>query len=508
MDASPSRVAESRYTSQPCSPSRPPVARKKSAGSLLGRMGSVIRRNSEVPIGGTSFGGTWNKRRRRTEGTMVQTEEESESGSIDGWERIEKGTIEDRGDEGISRPFNIDHDLHVSPDLADLPPEWLRSLKAQGLSETDLMLISSSRHKQQAVKLHPHVHPRSTSLSAFEYTYPTSAVSIAVTLPHSPLASHFDKHVAIKSHEKEQDRDRQLYNGTPACSSDAESVGKRERRLSDEVRGFKSLPLLEAEDEGDWAESLLNGFSFERERPNTPTVPSGISSSASLSLPLAETPVEPFPSMDRIPQSPPPPRRSKPFSPIKNSSPTSSDTQEPRHSSESFGVHYSHSQQSSINLVTPSLDPDQLTDADEEEHERDPTSSSSSYSSFTSPLPLPFKFSPRGQSPLPLGRYSLLSPAVESRAITPDPRDSLRSDSSFNSNNSLHEATVQLAYTQKLRRIGELEDSGGEDGYGGALSALDEAVGRIVGEGRERRNTLGNTLGVLGRRSWIEDATE
>lgn len=39
------------------------------------------------------------------------------------------------------------HDLHVSPDLGDLPPAWLEALKAQGLSEADLLLISAARHK-------------------------------------------------------------------------------------------------------------------------------------------------------------------------------------------------------------------------------------------------------------------------------------------------------------------------------------------------------------------------
>ncbi|OWZ58440.1 hypothetical protein C368_00603 [Cryptococcus neoformans 125.91] len=57
--------------------------------------------------------------------------------------------MEKNGDAGIGRPFNIEHDLHVSPDLSDLPPAWMSALKSQGLSESDLLLIAAAQQRQR-----------------------------------------------------------------------------------------------------------------------------------------------------------------------------------------------------------------------------------------------------------------------------------------------------------------------------------------------------------------------
>jgi len=43
------------------------------------------------------------------------------------------------------------HELHVSPDLDDLPPAWLKRLRKQGMSEQDLLLIASARKRQASV---------------------------------------------------------------------------------------------------------------------------------------------------------------------------------------------------------------------------------------------------------------------------------------------------------------------------------------------------------------------
>lgn len=51
--------------------------------------------------------------------------------------------------------LTLQHDLHVSPSLEDLPPAWLASLRAQGLSEQDLLLIASARKRQAAVENTP-----------------------------------------------------------------------------------------------------------------------------------------------------------------------------------------------------------------------------------------------------------------------------------------------------------------------------------------------------------------
>ncbi|WWD00170.1 hypothetical protein V866_007079 [Kwoniella sp. B9012] len=131
-----------------------PLGRKRSSGQLLmgigkglNRVGSVMRRNTESNVDNTSpnkkgynvgGGSTWRKGRRRKTNDWE-----------DGWEKVDKiGEEGDEGDAGIGRPCNIAHDLHVSPDLSDLPEQWLSSLKAQGLTESDLILISAARKKQ------------------------------------------------------------------------------------------------------------------------------------------------------------------------------------------------------------------------------------------------------------------------------------------------------------------------------------------------------------------------
>nr|XP_019047593.1 hypothetical protein I302_04209 [Kwoniella bestiolae CBS 10118]OCF26523.1 hypothetical protein I302_04209 [Kwoniella bestiolae CBS 10118] len=132
------------------------LGRKRSSGQLLmgigkglNRVGSVMRRSSENNENTSSSsssstspnkksGSTWRKGRRRKTNDWQ-----------DGWEKVNRaGGEADEGDAGIGRPFNVGHDLHVSPDLSDLPDQWLSSLKAQGLTESDLLLISAARKKQ------------------------------------------------------------------------------------------------------------------------------------------------------------------------------------------------------------------------------------------------------------------------------------------------------------------------------------------------------------------------
>ncbi|GMK57766.1 hypothetical protein CspeluHIS016_0406000 [Cutaneotrichosporon spelunceum] len=56
---------------------------------------------------------------------------------------------------GVSRPFNVQHSLHVTPELDGLPSKWLESLKAQGVTERDLLLITNAQSRQRAVPNHP-----------------------------------------------------------------------------------------------------------------------------------------------------------------------------------------------------------------------------------------------------------------------------------------------------------------------------------------------------------------
>ncbi|OCF42072.1 hypothetical protein I317_04043 [Kwoniella heveanensis CBS 569] len=153
------------------------LGRKRSSGQLLmgigkglNRVSSVMRRNTAETseradprrniqndgrdvasvngvLGGTPT--TWQKGRRGRKGSQLADES---------WEQVDRFEF-DEGDAGIGRPFNVGHDLHVSPDLGDLPPTWLESLKAQGLTESDLLLISAARKKQHGAPRIPLHHP-------------------------------------------------------------------------------------------------------------------------------------------------------------------------------------------------------------------------------------------------------------------------------------------------------------------------------------------------------------
>ncbi|WVF70178.1 hypothetical protein IAT40_004966 [Kwoniella sp. CBS 6097] len=155
------------------------LGRKRSSGQLLmgigkglNRVGSVMRRNTaegnertnpipnptrsgrgENSASAGAAGTTWKKGRRRK---ASQTPD-------DNWERVDRVEA-DEGDAGIGRPFNVGHDLHVSPDLGDLPPTWLESLREQGLTESDLLLISAARKRQHETHRVPLHHFPSLSL--------------------------------------------------------------------------------------------------------------------------------------------------------------------------------------------------------------------------------------------------------------------------------------------------------------------------------------------------------
>ncbi|WRT65162.1 uncharacterized protein IL334_002105 [Kwoniella shivajii] len=156
------------------------LGRKRSSGQLLSglgkglnRVGSVMRRNTEGSIPTLSprkaNGGTWRKgRRRKTDEWLGQDES---------WEKVDRQNV-DNGDEGIGRPFNVEHDLHVSPDLSDLPESWLSSLKAQGLTESDLLLISASRRKQHHTQRVPLSSPLRTTSHTILTPLSTPSTSI------------------------------------------------------------------------------------------------------------------------------------------------------------------------------------------------------------------------------------------------------------------------------------------------------------------------------------------
>ncbi|KAF4586383.1 hypothetical protein EYR38_010659 [Pleurotus pulmonarius] len=59
------------------------------------------------------------------------------------------GVYESDGDDGISTPWNFQHNIHVDEGLAGLPPSWSTQLKAAGFSDEEIVMIIERRRLQQ-----------------------------------------------------------------------------------------------------------------------------------------------------------------------------------------------------------------------------------------------------------------------------------------------------------------------------------------------------------------------
>ncbi|BEI88514.1 uncharacterized protein CcaverHIS019_0112320 [Cutaneotrichosporon cavernicola] len=123
---------------------------------------------------------------------------------------------------GVSRPFNVQHALHVTPDLDGLPSEWLESLKAQGRSASPTYSASSSDSSSRR------------SLSA-----PQERV-VTVKRSDSLLGKLLDE-IDSKS-------------SRPPHATDSEDEEELERRLSEDLRGFHDIRIP---GEDGWAASML-----------------------------------------------------------------------------------------------------------------------------------------------------------------------------------------------------------------------------------------------------------
>ncbi|EIW68650.1 hypothetical protein TREMEDRAFT_63117 [Tremella mesenterica DSM 1558] len=129
------------------------VEKKRSALALggiakgLNRMGSVMKRNASEG----SIPRAVDRDNERQKGKKKWNPSESLPEEINEWQSIGVGISvvqEDEGDAGVSLPFNVAHELHVSPDLGNLPPAWISSLRAQGMTEADILLIAATKKKQ------------------------------------------------------------------------------------------------------------------------------------------------------------------------------------------------------------------------------------------------------------------------------------------------------------------------------------------------------------------------
>ncbi|ORX33519.1 hypothetical protein BD324DRAFT_654106 [Kockovaella imperatae] len=481
------------------------LGKKRSSGQLLaglgrglGRMGSVVKRAASDSTAIRSRAPTMTKLSLREDD-------------------------EDLGDDGIGLPFNVEHDLHVSPTLEDLPPVWLEELRRQGLSEHDLLLITAARNRQ------------AETLSRVESRLEYRSASIP--------ESHSDPFL--------------LPQPVPTTS-------RSEKRLSDQLRHFSKLKLA---DEGeDWSASLLDVFEAQDKKPlnkpkesiplgswlpspistlepsplacsqlfhsirtsdlETPTKPSTgprtsspVSSRAALPLPSPSTPqTVRDPSRQRLTHT-----QSRSSFDLDIVTPSSSQRPEDESDGESYD------QSSDIDLVEAMVSdrypeslasdrvktvklpveeedmagknvPDYVDDIHDDDNDDD----------LPLRMPLPAHARSQARCSLPASASSsvLLSPSPSSDPLplpnswdpTNDQRQSCTSAPSFlsseESHRSVHEATVQLAY-KLLSRPPNLAKA---DSSQSALDALDEAARKIACPS-SLRYSPGNT-------SMFEDAEE
>ncbi|KAL1408497.1 hypothetical protein Q8F55_005309 [Vanrija albida] len=286
----------------------PTLSRKKSSASLLyrsvgrglGRAASVMRRNNTAPeaLGGggptasTSAGGgqprstepgssrhhptgTWSSRRARRNPSVGLAElsedtpalpviankmSESPSPPKEAPSRITRsGTLSRRRksriepppvpDAGVSRPFNVQ--LHVTADLDGLPQEWLQSLKVQGLSEADLLLITAAQRRQRAVALTPirPITPGTTSRVASPPPVPP-----VVTVTASPAQVSFPDE---PPRPKSQQRASVTSPNTPTYGeSSGASASRRDSR--------SSAPPTRADSRRTRRHTFIDGNSLQR----------------------------------------------------------------------------------------------------------------------------------------------------------------------------------------------------------------------------------------------------
>ncbi|WVN88784.1 uncharacterized protein L203_103997 [Cryptococcus depauperatus CBS 7841] len=277
------------------------LGKKRASGQLLmgigkglSRVGSVMRRSA---ADGTT------QIRKQGKGTRKKGKySEAEHDAPVGWKRLEAS---DEGDEGIGKPFNVNHDLHVSPDLSGLPTEWMEALKSQGLSEADLLLITAARQKQ-------YESMRGPGLSKASFVAPPEGIRGFVdarfdtpgttagsgkllqkfsfeteyTDPSTPSASRKDQSESVESqvrtsHSRSRMKGQDVYpasatelddietdascsfstpSQSPHTRSRSESMlfPTKNKRFSDQIRGFKELKFDTGDEEGeDWTKSIL-----------------------------------------------------------------------------------------------------------------------------------------------------------------------------------------------------------------------------------------------------------
>ncbi|WWC87296.1 uncharacterized protein L201_002184 [Kwoniella dendrophila CBS 6074] len=376
-------------------------------GKGLNRVGSVMRRNTEGNDTTKTSGkkGSTDNRNSSRKGTRRKTTDDWQ----DGWEKVD--AIGENGDVGIGRPFDIGHDLHVSPDLSDLPEEWLESLKAQGMTESDLLLISAARKKQHETSKLPlgtssklpqapfsAMPSRLANTSYQDKTFEMSDVVI-IERPSGLLRKFSFEHklpeTPTRSGKVPSANQSDLITNEP----NKELIPRRRnKRFSNQIQAFRESTFgLGEEDEGEWGKSILDSAWSKSTSPVSITSSQSIIGKGKMKeekddrIPIPPEPttftspsfsskgesrhtairtLSDKPSLESMPRSPPPPARPRKSPSSVNlpqsgqSKPTPPKSHEirayqPRRSSESFGVHYntsmSHSKSSiGSEIITPS----------------------------------------------------------------------------------------------------------------------------------------------------------
>ncbi|KAL7423306.1 hypothetical protein Q5752_002607 [Cryptotrichosporon argae] len=292
-------------------PASPTLARKQSSGVLLfGTIGRIKRWQSESPSTAPddsargNDGGLWSTPGGSEERGGSRDEQAGLAAASERAERTKAfNTLgrehklvhivprDDAGDKGVSRPFNVNHDLHVSPDLGNMPASWLDALRSQGLAEADLMLIAAARRAQLSTPLKPiqaaqSVEPLlppeplrlySGRLSSDGHRPPRRSLSVAdfrdlaslgLSTSFGPLLSPTASDASPSPRPKTPKTPKTPKSprtpktprtpGLVRSSSAAVAVDGGRKRLSDELKGFKDLKIGSEDDE--WAAGILGAW--------------------------------------------------------------------------------------------------------------------------------------------------------------------------------------------------------------------------------------------------------
>ena len=138
----------------------------------------------------------------------------------------------------------LKHDLHVSPDLVGLPAEWVDTLRAQGMTEQDLLLITAAKRAQRGANnaLYCDTKAHSVSIRADrdrDLKYAGLATSASIIESGSISWSPTETRSRLPTHSDERDEDLMPLGFAMARPRPVPT--RNLKRLSDQIKVFSQF---------------------------------------------------------------------------------------------------------------------------------------------------------------------------------------------------------------------------------------------------------------------------